>query len=120
MKVTGIDAVYYTVKDLDKETAFYTQLLGAEPEMTWPGRLSEWTFSDGNSFGLYQPGTEGSVQNGSAMFAVADVAGAVAEAMKLGVKVHGGSEITDAPTCQMAFGEDPEGNQFILHARKTQ
>lgn len=122
MKVSGIDAIYYTVKDVGAETTFYAGLLGADPDTTWEGQLSEWTFADGNSFGLYQ--TEGhdglgGGRNGSAMFAVEDVAKAVEEGKARGVKFHGDGEITDTPACHMAFGEDPEGNQFILHHRKA-
>ncbi len=132
MKVTGIDATYYTVRDVAAQTTFYTGLLGSDPALTWPGRLAEWTFDDGNAFGLYQIGSEGegesagdaNAQNrsssGSAMFAVADVAKAVAEGKARGVKFHENGEITDTPACHMAFGEDPEGNQFILHHRKEQ
>jgi predicted enzyme related to lactoylglutathione lyase len=122
MKVSGIDAIYYTVKDVGAETAFYTGLLGADPDTTWEGRLAEWTFADGNSFGLYQTeghdGTAGG-RNGSAMFAVEDVAKAVEEGKARGVKFHADGEVTDTPACHMAFGEDPEGNQFILHHRKA-
>ena len=120
MTVTGIDAIYYTVKDVATTTKFYTDLLGAEPAMTWPGKLAEWTFTDGNSFGLYGMEGEGGSggRNGSAMFAVADVAKAMADAKARGVKFHD-DEITDTPACHMAFGEDPEGNQFILHHRKS-
>ncbi len=123
MQVTGIDAVYYTVQNVGAQTKFYTDLLGAEPAMTWPDRLSEWNFADGNSFGLYQTeGHEGAGggRNGSAMFAVADVAKAVEDGKARGVKFHENGEITDTPVCHMAFGEDPEGNQFILHHRKAQ
>ncbi len=123
MKVSGIDAIYYTVKDVAAQTVFYAGLLGIEPAMTWPGRLAEWEFADGNSFGLYQ--TEGhdgagGGRSGSAMFAVDDVAKAVEEAKARGVHFHEDGEITDTPACHMAFGEDPEGNQFILHHRKEQ
>ncbi|MDP9105773.1 MAG: VOC family protein [Candidatus Eremiobacteraeota bacterium] len=123
MKVSGIDAIYYTVKDVAGETAFYTGLFGQEPAMTWEGRLSEWTFADGNSFGLYgaeSAAESGGGHNGSAMFAVDDVAQAVSNAKARGVKFHDDGEITDTPACHMAFGEDPEGNQFILHYRKSQ
>jgi predicted enzyme related to lactoylglutathione lyase len=119
MKVTGIDTVYYTVSDFDRSKTFYTDLLGAEPAMTWPGRLAEWEFADGNSFGIYR--SEESTVNGrsgSAMFAVDDVARAAGEAKARGVTMHDDGNITDTPFCHMAFGEDPEGNQFILHRRK--
>jgi len=44
---------------------------------------------------------------------------AMADAKARGVKFHD-DEITATPGCHMAFGEDPEGNQFILHHRKEQ
>ena len=67
---------------------------------------------------MYQ--TEGEkASNGSALFAVPDVAAAVAKAKTDGVKLHQDGEITDTPFCHMAFGEDNEGNQFILHHRKN-
>jgi predicted enzyme related to lactoylglutathione lyase len=117
MNVTGIDATYYVVTDIDSTTKFYTQLLGAEPAMR-QGPVSEWTFADGSSFGLYQ--TQGDAgSNGSALFAVADVAAEVAKAKGNGVTFHQDGEITDTPFCHMAFGEDNEGNQFILHHRKS-
>jgi predicted enzyme related to lactoylglutathione lyase len=52
------------------------------------------------------------------MFAVDDVPQAVDAAKGRGVKFHDDGNITDTPACHMAFGEDPEGNQFILHHRK--
>ncbi len=82
--------------------------------------MSEWTFADGNSFGLYQTegaGTAGG-HSGNVMFAVDDVARTVAAAMARGVKFGDDGGITDTPACHMAFGEDPEGNQFIIHHRK--
>lgn len=117
MKVSGIDATYYTVGDVGSLTTFYTELLGSPPETQWPG-LSEWTFADGSSFGLY--GMEGGADtpSGSVMFAVEDVAKAVDEGKSRGVKFHEDGAVTDTPACYMAFGEDPEGNQFILHRRK--
>jgi predicted enzyme related to lactoylglutathione lyase len=117
MNVTGIDATYYVVAEIEGTTKFYTRLFGAEPAMR-QGPVSEWTFDDGSSFGLYQTeGEKGS--NGSALFAVPDVAAAVAKAKGDGVKFHQDGEITDTPVCHMAFGEDNEGNQFILHMRKS-
>lgn len=116
MKANGIDAVYYTVKDLDTETKFYQELIGQEPETHMPGRLSEWTLGDGAAFGLYK--TDASGNSGMVMFNVDDVGAAVAESKKRGVHFHDNGEVTDTPVCHMAFGEDPEGNQFILHKRK--
>ena len=118
MKVSGIDATYYTVKDLGRATKFYTGLLGSEPTLHQPDFVSEWTFRGGETFGLYQTTGEHAGGGGSAMFAVDDVAQAVKDAQAQGVNIHQGGEITDTPGCHMAFGEHPEGNQFILHKRK--
>ncbi len=116
MQVRGIDATYYTVKNLDRATDFYKKLLGTEPTMHQPNFVSEWTFGGGETFGLYQTTAENFAPGGSAMFAVDDVAAAVKDAQAHGFNVN--SEVTDTPGCHMAFGEDPEGNQFILHKRK--
>jgi hypothetical protein len=45
------------------------------------------------------------------------VAAAVKESKALGA-TYEDEEVTDTPVCHMAFGQDPEGNQFILHMRK--
>lgn len=119
MNVTGIDATYYTVADIAKLTEFYTGLIGKAPEVEMEGRISEWPLGDGTAFGLYKSeGDGGGGRNGSVMFAVADVAAAVAEAKTRGVHFHENGDVTDTPVCHMAFGQDPEGNQFILHHRK--
>ena len=118
MHVHGIDANYYIVRDADAMTTFYTAFLG-EPATMMPGRHAEWTFADGTSFGLYRSDDAGGGSSGSVMFAVDDVAKAVAACTALGVHFHASGAVTDTPGCHMAFGEDPEGNQFIFHKRKT-
>ena len=118
MPVSGIDASYYSVKDLERATKFYTDLLGMAPTSQIPDMISEWTFAGGESFGLYKsPEGEGAfTPSGGVMFAVADVARAVEANKERGVKFHG--DIENTPACHMAFGEDTEGNGFILHRRK--
>ena len=117
-RVTGIDATYYTVKDLVGCTDFYTKVLGLEPSMAVPDFISEWTFEDGSSFGLYKS-EHGNGHGGSAMFHVADVAQGAAHLKELGaLGMHGGEDYSEFETCFMAFAQDPEGNQFILHKRK--
>ncbi len=117
-KVTGIDASYYLVKDLERATTFYTQLLGMEPTMQYAGMASEWTFPGGETFGLYNPHEGGFHASGGVMFAVADVKDAVATNKARGVKFEGEGHLEETPGCTMAFGEDTEGNGFILHKRK--
>ena len=117
MPVSGIDASYYTTKDLTRSTAFYADMIGSPPTFHVPDMVSEWTFAGGESFGLYhdKDGTSFS-PSGGVMFAVPDVADARATLTGKGVRFHG--DIEETPGCHMAFGVDPDGNGFILHKRK--
>lgn len=115
-KVKGMDATYYTVKDLPRATKFYNSLLDMEPTLVFGENVAEYTFPNGETFGLYQ--TEEWTQHGGALFAVDDIEAAVAEHKKRGVKFDGDGHIENTPVCFMAFGEDTEGNSFILHQHK--
>ena len=116
--ITGIDASYYLTKDLNKATAFYTSLLGFEPTVSIPETVSEWTFSkDGTTFGLYQPDDASDWHpSGGLLFHVDDIKASRAAAEAIGSKFEEHQEET--PVCFMAFGTDPEGNNFILHQTK--
>lgn len=119
IRVTGIDATYYTVQDLAGCTEFYSKVLGLAPTVAMPNFFTEWTFEDGSSFGLYGSEQKPQSRSGSAMFRVADVAQAAAHLKELNaLGQHGGEDFSEFPTCFMAFGQDPEGNQFIIHKRK--
>jgi predicted enzyme related to lactoylglutathione lyase len=113
--VTGIDVHLYNMKDFDRGLAFYRGLLGSEPTMLMPGAWAEFDLADGSSFAIgkhddhpWQPGYD-------IMFAVPDVAAAVELVLSLGGKA---GEPSESPVCHMAFGEDSEGNQLVLHHRK--
>lgn len=116
--ITGIDASYYLTKDLGKATTFYTGLFGTEPTMHIPDMVSEWTFDkDDTTFGLYQPkDTSDWNPSSGLLFHVDDINAARAAAETVGAKFEEHQEET--PICHMAFGSDPEGNNFILHQRK--
>ncbi|HEY1654123.1 MAG TPA: VOC family protein [Candidatus Tumulicola sp.] len=116
--VTDIDATYYLVKDLDRATEFYTKLLGGAPAMTFPDMVAEWTFPSGASFGVYKPHEEEWRKSGGVLFSVRDLAGAVEAAKAAGVKFDDDGKIEETPVCLMAFGEDSEGNTFVLHQPK--
>ena len=52
-KVTGMDLSGYMVKDAARAIAFYRDVLGLEPVMTYPdNRGAEYEFADGTTFGL--------------------------------------------------------------------
>lgn len=115
--ITGIDASYYMTKDLKAATDFYSKLFGFEPSMAVPEMVSEWNLDDGSTFGLYQPEDRSNWHpGGGLLFHVADFKGAVAAAKALGATFDDHEEET--PMCFMAFGTDPEGNNFILHTPK--
>jgi predicted enzyme related to lactoylglutathione lyase len=119
MRVSGIDATYYMTKDLERATKFYSALLGCEPSMHMADFVSEWTFAGGETFGLYKlQESEPWAASSGVMFAVADVAAYVAAAKARGVKFSDEGNVLDTPVCHMAFGQDDEGNGFILHHRK--
>jgi predicted enzyme related to lactoylglutathione lyase len=114
--VRGIDATYYMTKDLAAATTFYNNLFGMTPTAGMAGMFVEYTFADGASFGLYP--SEGFYTGGTAMFAVDDVADFVAAATARGVAFAQDGKVEDTPSCWMAFGADPDGNQFIIHKKK--
>lgn len=116
--ITGIDASYYLTKDLNKSTAFYTGLFGAEPSMHVPNMVTEWTFGkDGTTFGLYQPEDASNWRiSGGLLFHVDDIKAAKAAAESVGASFD--DHVEETPMCFMAFGSDPEGNNFILHQGK--
>lgn len=116
MKVSGIDASYYYAKDLNRAIAFYTALLGAEPVASYPDTFAEWVFPSGEAFGLYK-GQQYEHCDGL-MFGVDDVQNAVAELRARGVQFAMDGHVEETPVCYMAFGNDSEGNGFILHQRK--
>ena len=116
MTVTGIDASYYYAQDFDRAVSFYSALIGSAPTMMVPGMYAEWVFAGGEAFGLYKG--EHYEHCDGLMFAVPDVAAAVAELRARGVHFADDGAIEDTPVCHMAFGKDSEGNGFILHQRK--
>jgi predicted enzyme related to lactoylglutathione lyase len=115
--ITGIDASYYMTKDLGSSTAFYTNLLGFDPSMHVPGMVSEWTFPTGGTFGLYQPTDAADWHpGGGILFHVDDFKASLEACKAVGAKFDDHPEET--PMCFMAFGQDPEGNNFIIHQPK--
>lgn len=115
--IRGIDATYYTVSDINTVSAFYSKILG-EPTTSWEGRLVEWELADNSAFGLYGTPAKPMHRSGSVMFAVDDLDDAIAELRGKEIRLEGDGAISEGAHCRMAFGQDPEGNQFILHQRR--
>jgi len=115
--ITGVDATYYLTKDLGAATTFYSNLLGFDATMHIPSTVSEWTFPSGETFGVYQPEEASNFRpGGGVLFHVADFNASLAACKAMGVPFD--DHPAETPMCLMAFGQDPDGNNFILHQPK--
>ncbi|GAC1657249.1 MAG: VOC family protein [Vulcanimicrobiaceae bacterium] len=107
VKVRGIGISTYLVKDVARAKAFYRDTMGLG------GTID---YGDGTTFGIWKM-EDGTWSAGDGvMFAVDDVSKATEYFRSRGVKIA--DHTVDSPSCYMAFGEDSEGNSFILHQRK--
>jgi len=114
-KATGIDAVYYSVQDVDRAKAFYTGLLDVK-ETTWENEHgAEFVLGDGTAFGFGK--LEPHRTSGCVLFAVPDVAALTPRVSELGGKLDG--ELREFPVCQSQWCFEPDGNSFVLHQKKT-
>jgi predicted enzyme related to lactoylglutathione lyase len=116
IKITGIDIHAYLVKDAKRAIAFYRDVLGLVPdEESEEG--AEFTLGDGATFGVWDP--KGAVpwkKGNGVMFAVQDIDAALAFVRSKGAKF---GDVMETGACWMTVGEDPDGNEVILHKRKT-
>ena len=116
-KISGIDIHTYLVKDPARAIAFWRDTMGLKLTTQYDESGAEFELPDGSMFGLWKM-DDGSWTAGSGiMFAVPDVAVAVTELKAKGVKIL--DHVEETPACTMAFGEDSEGNAFVLHKRKV-
>ncbi len=113
--IKGIHLSACLVSDPQRSIAFYRDVLGMTPtEIDDQGRGAEFTLADGSTFGVWNNG-DGPPSGAAFMFAVDDAKAAVDELRSRGV---GLSDVMESPVCFMAFGQDPDGNGFIIHQRK--
>lgn len=114
-EIKGFDLVGLTVRDAKSTIAFYRDVLGMTPTMT-DEHGAEFELADGATLGIWQP-EENWPTGWGVMFSVADIKAAVESMRKRGAEL---SEPMESPVCFMSFGQDPEGNAFIVHQRKNQ
>lgn len=115
--IRGVDITAYLIKDTDRAKKFYSETLGLEMTGDYGPQGGEYTFPDGTTFGLWRVDEPEWHTSGTVMFNVDDVRAAVDYYKSRGVKIA--PDVFDSPVCLMAFGEDSEGNSFILHQRKN-
>jgi len=117
VQVERTDFVSVPVTDVERATAFYRDTLGLEQvsEGGWP----EFQLGENVSLYLIDPTNIGSTFQGPHTTHIAlrvpDVAEARQELEGRGVEFDG--ETLDTGVCHMAFFNDPDGNQLMLHRR---
>jgi len=113
--LTGLDFVAVPSTDWKLLRAFYVETLGLRPDET--GDAEFWVGD--TCFGIYEPATYGMEfapqKNAHIALHVDDVAAARAELEAKGVEFFG--ETFDTGVCHMAFFQDPDGNDLMLHHR---
>lgn len=114
--IKGIDITTYLVKDVARAKKFYSEVLGMKVTMEYGESGAEFTLADGATFGLWKMDDGTWYPGNGVMFSVPNVKAAVEHYKGRGVKFE--DHVEESPVCFMAFGEDSEGNHFILHQLK--
>ncbi len=113
--IRGLDFVAVPSTDWKRSRAFYVETLGLRPDEAGDGEF--WV---GNTcFGIYEPASFGiefaPQKNAHIALHVDDVAAARSELEVKGLQFLG--ETFDTGVCHMAFFQDPDGNDLMLHHR---
>jgi len=113
--ITSLDFVAIPSRDAERSRKFYGETLGLRAD-----DKANFEFWAGQTcFGIWEPdkmgGSFSPQKNGHIAFHVEDVAAARAELEAKGVEFLG--ETFDTGVCHMAFFNDPDGNDLMLHHR---
>lgn len=115
VKITGVDAIYFSVRDVPRALTFYRELLDIR-ETSWENdHGAEWILPDGTAFGVGAYSNQTYVPSGCVLFAVPDVASLAPRVTELGGKLV--DDIRTFAACKAQWCEDPDGNSFVLHQR---
>jgi catechol 2,3-dioxygenase-like lactoylglutathione lyase family enzyme len=114
-EIKGLDFLGVPTQDADRARAFYRDTLGLRPD-----EHAEYELWAGDTcFGIWEPEKVGMpfvAQKGNPWpLRVDDVAAARSALEAKGVTFFG--DQLDTGVCHMAFFEDPDGNQLMLHHR---
>ncbi len=113
--ITSLDFVAVPSTDAARSRAFYVDTLGLRPD-----DQADFEFWVGETcFGIWEPdklgGSFAPQKNGHLALHVDDVAATRAELEAKGVEFLG--DTLDTGVCHMAFFNDPDGNDLMLHHR---
>ena len=113
--ISKVDFVGVPSTDSERSRAFYVETLGLRPDER--GRFEFWAGE--TCFAIWEPSSFGiefaPQKNAHPALHVDDVAAARAELEAKGVEFFG--EVLDTGVCHMAFFNDPDGNDLMLHHR---
>jgi catechol 2,3-dioxygenase-like lactoylglutathione lyase family enzyme len=113
--ISSLDFVGIPSQDAERSRTFYVDTLGLRADDN--ARFEVW--AGDTCFGIWEParlGIEFAPQkNAHPALHVDDVAAARAELEQKGVTFFG--DILDTGVCHMAFFNDPDGNDLMLHHR---
>jgi catechol 2,3-dioxygenase-like lactoylglutathione lyase family enzyme len=113
--IEKLDFVAVPSQDAERSRTFYIDTLGLREDAK--ARFEFWIGE--TCFGIWEPdkmgGSFAPQKNGHIAFHVADVATARSELEAKGVTFHG--DTFDTGVCHMAFFNDPDGNDLMLHHR---
>jgi catechol 2,3-dioxygenase-like lactoylglutathione lyase family enzyme len=115
--ISSLDFVAVPSQDAERTRAFYVDTLGLRPDDN--ARFEFWVGE--TCFGIWEPDKMGGKfapqKNGHLALHVDDVAAARAELEAKGVEFL--ADTFDTGVCHMAFFNDPDGNDLMLHSRHT-
>ncbi|HWM64475.1 MAG TPA: VOC family protein [Solirubrobacterales bacterium] len=113
--ITKTDFIGVPSQDAERSRSFYVETLGLRPDDN--SRFEFWAGE--TCFGIWEPakfGMEFAAQkNAHPALHVEDVEAARKELEENGVEFNG--DILDTGVCHMAFFNDPDGNDLMLHSR---
>jgi predicted enzyme related to lactoylglutathione lyase len=125
MNIKEIAFVSYPVSDIARARRFYEEILKLKPAQVtvkdnqngfieyWIGQNNEHCLAIGAGAPMFKPGKTGA----TAAFEVDDFESAVKRMAEHKVKTL--MPRYDGPVCSMILIEDPDGNQVMLHKRKS-
>jgi catechol 2,3-dioxygenase-like lactoylglutathione lyase family enzyme len=113
--ITKTDFVGIPSQDAERSRQFYVEVLGLRPDEN--SRFEFW--AGDTCFGIWEPAKFGMAfapqKNAHPALHVDDVPAARVELEARGVEFNG--EVMDTGVCHMAFFNDPDGNDLMLHNR---
>jgi catechol 2,3-dioxygenase-like lactoylglutathione lyase family enzyme len=113
--ISKLDFVAVPSQDAERSRAFYVDTLGLRPDES--ARFEVWVGD--TCFGIWEPEKMGMEfapqQNAHPALHVDDIEAARGELEAKGVTFFG--ETLDTGVCHMAFFNDPDGNNLMLHSR---